>query len=115
MDTFGACANEHGHGHTYQCHVTVIGEIGNDTAMVMDLAELDLVLHEEVFERFDHRHMNFDIPEFAYGKQIPTGEALAVYIWNRVAPRLPSGVRLERVRVQEDPYLYAEYDGIDDA
>jgi 6-pyruvoyltetrahydropterin/6-carboxytetrahydropterin synthase len=89
--------------------------MGNDTAMVMDLAELDRVLHEEVFERFDHRHMNFDIPEFAFGKQVPTSEALAVYIWNRVAPRLPSGVRLERVRVQEDPYLYAEYDGIDDA
>lgn len=111
VDTFGLCANEHGHGHTYECHVTVAGPLDEDTAMVLDLAHLDRVLQEEVVKRFDHRHMNFDVPEFAFGKQIPTSEALAVFLWRRVAKRLPPGVRLERVRVQEDPTLYAEYDG----
>jgi 6-pyruvoyltetrahydropterin/6-carboxytetrahydropterin synthase len=81
----------------------------------MNLAELDRVLQEEVLERFDHRHMNFDVPEFAPGKQIPTSEALAVFVWRRIAKRLPSGIRLKRVRVQEDPFLYAEYDGTDEA
>ena len=115
VDTFGPCANEHGHGHTYHCHVTVAGPLDDDTAMVVNLGEFDRVLKEEVFERFDHRHMNFEVAEFAFGRQIPTSEALAVFVWRRIARRLPSGVRLERVRVQEDPFLYAEYDGRSEA
>lgn len=115
VETFGPCANEHGHGHTYRCHVTVAGPLEQDTGMVMNLTELDHVLREEVLERFDHRHMNFDVPEFAPGNQIPTSEALAVFVWHRVAKRLPAGVRLARVRVQEDSCLYAEYDGTGEA
>ena len=52
--------------------------------------------------RYDHRHLNLDAPEFAYGKTVPTGEALCVEIWRRVAARLPAGCALTAVRVQED-------------
>lgn len=114
-ETFGSCANEHGHGHTYECHVTIVGPLDDATGMVMHLGKLDGVLQQEILERFDHRHINYDVPEFAYGRQIPTSEALAVYIWHRVAPRLPSPIRLECVRVEEDRQLYAEYDGSGDA
>ncbi|NIM49305.1 MAG: 6-carboxytetrahydropterin synthase [Gemmatimonadales bacterium] len=113
IEAFGACGNEHGHGHSYECHVTVSGSMDDETAMVIDLPTLDTILQEEVTDRFDHRHINYDVPEFAFGKQIPTGEALAVYIWDRVASRLPDGVRLECVRVQEQPHLHAEYRGED--
>jgi 6-pyruvoyltetrahydropterin/6-carboxytetrahydropterin synthase len=108
---FGECAREHGHGHTYACRVTVHGRVDDTTGMVVDLRLLDQVLREEVVERFDHRDINHDVPEFAFGRQVPTGEALAAFIWERVARRLPDGVRLARVRVQEDPTLYADYDG----
>jgi 6-pyruvoyltetrahydropterin/6-carboxytetrahydropterin synthase len=111
---FGACAHEHGHGHTYRCHVTVRGAPDGETGMVMDLHELDRVLRDEVTARLDHRHINLDVREFAYGARIPTSEELAVFIWERVAPCLPAGVRLERVRVEEDPTLYAEYAGPND-
>ncbi len=111
LDAFGACANEHGHGHNYRCYVTVAGTLDADTGMITDLEELDRVLREEIVTRFDHRHINLDVPEFAYGKQVPTGEALAVFIWGRIAGRLPSGVRLVRVRVREDATLYADYEG----
>jgi len=110
-EVFGACAREHGHGHRYECAVTVSGTSDAETSMVMDLENLDRVLQEEVTDRLDHRHLNHDVPDFAFGKTVPTVEALAVYVWNRIAPRMPNGVRLERVRVQEDPSLYAEYDG----
>jgi 6-pyruvoyltetrahydropterin/6-carboxytetrahydropterin synthase len=60
--------------------------------------------------RFDGRHLN-DLPDFADGIRLPTGEALAVYIWERLAGRLPAGVRLHAVRVQEGPHLYSEYFG----
>ncbi len=111
---FGACAHEHGHGHTYACRVTVQGRVDEETGMIVDLHLLDRVLREEVVERFDHRHINHDVPEFAFGGRVPTGEALAAFIWERVARRLPVGVRLARVRVQEDPTLYADYEGPED-
>ncbi len=112
-EAFGACAREHGHGHTYQCTVRVRGTPAPLTGMVMDLAELDRILREEVVERFDHRHLNLDVPEFAYGKTVPTGEMLCLDIWRRVGARLGEGRRLDLVRVAEDPMLYAEYRGED--
>jgi 6-pyruvoyltetrahydropterin/6-carboxytetrahydropterin synthase len=108
---FGACAREHGHGHNYRCAVTVAGAVSDETGMLVDLAQLDRVLEEEVREPLDHRHLNHDVPEFAFGRQIPTAEALAVYVWRRVAARLPAGVRLEAVRIAEDDSLSAEYRG----
>ena len=108
---FGACASEHGHGHNYHCYVTVAGTLANDTGMIINLHDLDAILREEVTDRFDHKFINHDVPEFAAGKLIPTGEALAVYIWESIARRLPDGVRLQCVRVQEEPHLYAEYFG----
>ena len=110
-EVFGLCAREHGHGHTYQCSVTVRGTPDPVTGMVLDLGLLDRVLDEEVVRRLDHRHLNLDIPEFAYGKTVPTGEMLCLDIFQRVASRLPAGVRLAVVRVQEDSSLFAEYRG----
>lgn len=112
-ETFGACGNEHGHGHRYECHVTVSGQLESDTDMVVNLRWLDSVLEEVVTRRLDHRHLNHDVPEFDFGRHIPTTEALAVYIWRAVEPQLQGGAKLERVRVYEDPFLYAEYEGAD--
>lgn len=108
---FGRCAREHGHGHNYRCAVTVTGPLADDTGMVMDLAALDRMLVTEVHEPLDHRHLNLDVPEFAYGKVVPTAEALAVWVWRRLEPRLPQGVRLLAVRIEEDDDLYADYFG----
>ncbi len=108
---FGACAREHGHGHNYRCAVTVAGSVSEETGMLVDLVLLDRLLDEQVRQPLDHRHLNHDVPEFAFGRQIPTAEALAVYVWRRVQPRLPAGVRLEAVRIAEDDDLSAEYRG----
>jgi 6-pyruvoyltetrahydropterin/6-carboxytetrahydropterin synthase len=80
--------------------------------MVMDLAALDRILQEEVVDRFDGRHLNLDVPEFAYGRLLPTCEALAAHVYGRVSARLPAGIALERVRIAEDPTLYAECTGV---
>lgn len=79
--------------------------------MLVDLTVFDRLLRAEIHDRFDHRHLNHDIPEFAFGRTIPTAEVIAEYIWNRLESRLPAGVRLARVRVQEAPHLYADYFG----
>lgn len=108
---FGLCAREHGHGHNYRCAVTVQGEVAPETGMVMDLAALDRLLAAEVREPLDHRHLNLDVPEFAYGRTIPTAEAIAVWVWQRLAARLPAAVRLHAVRIEEDDDLFAEFFG----
>ncbi len=108
---FGACTNEHGHGHTYRCLVTVGGPVAEDTSMVISVGQRYDILGQEVTQRLDHKHLNLDVPDFNYGKTVPTAEALAVYIWDKVAAQLPNGVALDRVRVEENSDLFADYYG----
>ena len=101
----------HDHSHRYRCAVTVKGGVDPTRGGVMSLSALDAVLKREVVERFDGRHINNDIASFAAGTWIATGEALAVYLWERIVPGLPGGVLLHRVRIEEGPHLYSEYYG----
>ena len=78
---------------------------------VMQLQTLDRLLAEEVTTRLEGKSINAALPEFADGGRLATGEALAVYVWERIAPRLPAGVTLHAVRVQEGPHIYSEYFG----
>lgn len=99
------------HGHRYQCRVTVKGPLQAEAGGVMRLQQLDTLLDEEVVRRFDGKSINAAAPEFADGQRLATGEALTVYVWERIATRLPPGVRLHAVRVQEGPHIYSEYFG----
>ena len=106
LEVFGLCARPNYHGHTYSCSVSVEGAIDESTGMVMDLGALDRVLQSEVVDRFDHRNINLDVPEFGEGRLIPTGENLARYIFDRVQSALGS-VRVHSVRIDEDDTLSA--------
>jgi 6-pyruvoyl-tetrahydropterin synthase len=101
----------HDHSHRYRCAVTVKGVFDPSRGGVMSLSALDVLLRREVVEHFDERHINKDIATFAAGTWIATGEALAVYLWERIVPGLPRGVLLHRVRIEEGPHLYSEYRG----
>ncbi|HZI99796.1 MAG TPA: 6-carboxytetrahydropterin synthase, partial [Gemmatimonadaceae bacterium] len=109
--TFGLCARESFHGHSYVCEVTVAGEIDPLTGFIADLGELDAILSDEVKDRFDHRNINVDVPEFGDGKLIPSGENLARFIFDRVASRLPAKIRIDNVKIAEDRTLSATYRG----
>jgi 6-pyruvoyltetrahydropterin/6-carboxytetrahydropterin synthase len=91
--------------------VTVRGPIDDVTGMVVDLGVLDQVLAAEVRDRFDHRNINLDVPEFADGRLVPTGENLARFIAERVQRALGGGVTVTRVTVAEDATLSATYEG----
>ena len=106
---FGACARPSFHGHSYSCDVTVRGRIDDVTGFVVDLGELDRVLGREVRERFDHRNINVDVPEFADGRLVPTGENLARFIHDRVQRALGDAVTVTQVTVAEDATLSATY------
>ena len=108
--TFGACARPNFHGHSYRCDVTVTGPLDETTGMVVDLGALDQALAVEVRDRFDHRNINLDVPEFADGRLVPTGENLARFICERVQRALGGDVRVTRVVVAEDDTLSAAYE-----
>ena len=108
---FGACANPHFHGHSYTCDVTVTGPIDKSTGFLIDLGLLDRVLQQEVRDRFDHRNLNLEVPEFADGGLIPTGENLARLIGERVQAALAhTTARVLRVHLAEDATLSSSYE-----
>ena len=110
-EAFGPLSDAPGHSHDYRCVVTVRGPLEASRGMVMELGLLDRILGEQVVARFDGRHINLDVPEFAYGRTLPTCEAIAAYVFPRIAAQLPAGVTLERVRILEDPTLYGDCTG----
>lgn len=111
LEVFGSCSRPSYHGHNYACEITVSGEIDPETGFVVDLGALDGILREEVTDRFDHRNINADVPEFADGKLIPSGENLARFIFERVQQRLNGRASVTRVTVAEDATLSATYTG----
>src|SRR5262245_44070268 len=108
---FGACANPHGHGHNYVLEVTVSGEIDPATGFSVDLGFLDELLQSEVVERFDHKHLNYSVPEFQEGSQIPTTENILALCWPRLKAGLLEGTSLVRMRLYEDSTFYVDYFG----
>jgi 6-pyruvoyltetrahydropterin/6-carboxytetrahydropterin synthase len=109
---FGLCARTNYHGHSYVCDVTVCGDLDPTTGFVVDLGVLDDVLKQEVRERFDHRNINMDVPEFGEGGLMPTGENLARFIFERVQRALAArGERaaVTAVTVGEDATLSATW------
>lgn len=105
---FGKCANRNGHGHNYTLEVTVAGEIDPVSGFVVDLKELKDIVEREVVSVYDHRHLNFEVPEFQTA--IPTTENIAVAIWNRLEGKIPNA-KLYRVRIHEMADLFADYYG----
>jgi len=106
---FGLCARESFHGHSYVCDVTVTGTLDPATVLIVDLGVLDRVLASEVCERFDHRNINLDVPEFADGKLVPTGEELARFVCDRVQRALGDAARVTEVTIAEDQTLRATF------
>ena len=108
-EVFGACANPHFHGHSYTCDVTVRGPIDDTTGFVVDLGVLDRILATEVVARFDHRNINLEVPEFADGRLVPTGENLARFILERVQRALGDRATVSAVTLAEDETLSATH------
>jgi 6-pyruvoyltetrahydropterin/6-carboxytetrahydropterin synthase len=105
---FDKCNNPSGHGHNYTVEVTVAGEPNHSTGYVMDLKKLSRLLDEEVIEKVDHKHLNYDV-DFLKGI-IPTAENLAMSFWRILFPKITEG-RLYSIRVYESEKNYVEYRG----
>lgn len=106
---FGTASKDH--SHRYRCFVTVKGRFDPTQGGIIGLKTFDALLQQEIVARFDGRHINEDIATFAAGTWLATGEAVAVYVWERIVTGLPKGVALHCVRIEEGPHLYSEYYG----
>lgn len=109
---FGKCNNPNGHGHNYDIEVTLAGTPDSHSGILFPTDELDAIVKKEVLLPLDHKHLNYDVEDFA--DLNPTSEMLAVVIWNRLARRLPTegDPRLAKVVVRETARNYFEYSGV---
>lgn len=105
---FGKCNNPYGHGHNYYLEVTICGEPDPITGMIINIADLDRIVDQEILRRFDHKHLNLDTEEFQHLN--PTSENVAIVIWDLLSPRLSN---LYKIGLFETEKNYFEYYGAD--
>jgi 6-pyruvoyltetrahydropterin/6-carboxytetrahydropterin synthase len=108
QEVFGKCTNPYGHGHNYVLEVTVAGEVDPATGMVINLTDLKRIVGG-VLQDFDHHHLNEDTPYFR--DRQPTTENIVQVLWRLIAPELPDGLRLHRLRLYETSDIFADFYG----
>ena len=105
---FGKCNNPNFHGHNYEMIVSVTGPIDPETGYVMDVKILSDLIKAEVEDKFDHKNLNLDVPEFL--DLNPTAENIAVVIWNKIRNKIDSKFEVEVV-LYETPRNFVTYKG----
>lgn len=106
---FGKCNNPNFHGHNYIMEVWIEGDIDPETGYVIDLKILKDIIKEEIVERFDHRNLNLDCPEFE--NLIPTAENIILVSWNLLRSKLDEKFKLN-LKLWETENNIFEYDGL---
>lgn len=105
---FGKCSNPSYHGHNYVLETWVEGAIDPKTGYVIDLGRLKEIIQNEIVERFDHRNLNLDCPEFA--ELNPTAENIAKVCWELIRQKLDAKLGLS-VKLWETEKNMVEYNG----
>jgi 6-pyruvoyltetrahydropterin/6-carboxytetrahydropterin synthase len=104
--TFGKCNNPLGHGHNYEVQVTV-SAAPDAMGKVVDVPTLERTVAQHVIDRFDHKNLNAEVPEF--GDAIPSVENIARVAFDLLKPQFAGGVKLVSVTVWETPKTWCEY------
>jgi 6-pyruvoyltetrahydropterin/6-carboxytetrahydropterin synthase len=108
--------------------VTVIGKPITDNSnvkfgMVIDFTDLKKIVKEEVVDQFDHATVfNKNTPHIELAKELqardhhvilvdyqPTSENMVVDFANRIKSRLPQGINLHSLKLQETETSFAEW------
>ena len=122
----GKCRNVH--GHSYNLYVTVIGQPITDPShvkhgMVIDFGDLKKIIKEEIVEVFDHATVfNKNTPHVELAKELqdrghnvllvdyqPTSEMMVIDFAEKIAKRLPDGIKLHSLKLQETATSFAEW------
>jgi 6-pyruvoyltetrahydropterin/6-carboxytetrahydropterin synthase len=104
---FGKCNNPNGHGHNYEVQVTLTGQ-PDVNGQLVDVPAFERVVGGTVIERFDHKNLNVEVPEFA--QLMPSVENIAMVIYRLLRPKFSDArARLASVTVWETPKTWCEY------
>lgn len=90
------------HGHSYEIEVTIEGEIDPELGWLMDFSTISEHV-SPLISALDHQVLN-ELP----GLDNPTTELLAVWLWDRLAPKLPE---LTELSISETPNTRCIYRG----
>jgi len=99
----GPCANLHGHNWKIKVEVSAI-EL-NNIGLAIDFYDLKKITWKVVGE-FDHQNFN-EIPPF--DKINPTAENIVKYFYEKIAERLPAGIKMESLKIWETEKYLVEY------
>ena len=103
---FGKCNLPNYHGHNYELIVKVTGEIDVETGYVIDMKLLSDIISDKILNKFDHKNLNQDVPEF---KELnPTAENIAVVIYNLLRSSIGEHLDLQ-IRLYETPRNFVEF------
>ena len=122
----GKCRNVH--GHSYKLSVTVIGTPIEDRnhvkfGMVIDFTDLKHIVREDIVDQFDHATVfNSTTPHVELAEQLrsrghyvilvpyqPTSENMVIDFAERIKKRLPEGITLHSLKLQETETSFAEW------
>jgi len=110
LEVFGKCSNPNWHGHNYILHVTVKGEVNEETGFVANLKELSRIINEKVILPLDHRNINLEVPFMK--EKLASTENLAISIWQELEGIIEGlGITLHCIRIEETENNMAEYYG----
>ena len=105
---FGKCNNENYHGHNYDLIVKVTGPVDPETGYVIDLKILNEMIRQHVIEKYDHKNLYLDIPDF---KDLnPSAENIAIRIWQILREQIDPKFLLS-IQLFETERNFVEYSG----
>ncbi len=87
------------HGHSYRLVIAAAGQVNPDTGILVDFYELQAIVQAEVLDRLDHKDLNDTIEN-------PTAENIAVYIWGKLAPKMPELHEIQLYETADSCVIY---------
>lgn len=119
----GKCFNLHGHNGLLE--VTLEGKL-KQNGMVLDFGIIKQSVNKVLDEEFDHktilksddpintkliRACSDIIDSFRLVNYNPTAENMAIDIWNQVASKIASDIKVTKIKLYETPTSFVEYEG----
>tara|TARA_B110000444_G_C18805268_1_gene579594 strand:- start:377 stop:733 length:357 start_codon:yes stop_codon:yes gene_type:complete len=88
------------HGHSFKIKIIVSGKINKSTGMVIDFDEIDK-LFNPIHSLIDHKYLNN-----IEGLENPSSENLAIWIWEKLKPKLPTITQIEIKETDKTGCIY---------
>jgi 6-pyruvoyltetrahydropterin/6-carboxytetrahydropterin synthase len=103
---FGRCNYPNYHGHNYELVVKLTGDVDPKTGYVFDMKLLSDIIKQDVIEKFDHKNLNLDVPEFK--NMNPTAENIVKVIYDILRKKIDGRYEL-KLRLYETERNFVEF------